>query len=316
MTIRGRLALVVAAVALAGVALGPTGVTLARFTDAAAVDGSVTTDALAPPTGVAATGGAAIVLSWTPTVDTYASGYQVLRSATSGSGHTLVATVTPATAASTTDSPGTGTWYYLMRSVYQSWLSVPSTEVSATVDPPITTALAACTTTAADTSGAGDNNGYQGNPARACVNDSSDATDTNSGTGGTQSCGTGSTPDARKDRHRFWGFAHGVPGTASLIEGITVRADVGMNNTTGTTNICAQLSWDGGTTWTTIKSVALSTAAETTFTFGGAADTWGRTWTATQLSTTNLRVRLIGASTLTSKRFDLDYVAVSVTYRP
>jgi len=315
-TLRGFLALVVAGLALVGAASGPTGATLARFTDAAAVGASIASDTLAPPSGVAATGGAAIGLSWTPTVDTYASGYQLLRSATSGSGHALVATITPATSSSTTDSPGTGTWFYLMRSVYQSWLSIPTTEVSATVSAPITTALAACTTTAADTSGAGDNNGYQSNPARACVNDSSDATDSSSGTGGTQSCGTGSTPDTRKDRHRFWGFAHGVPGTASAIDGITVRADIGMNNNGGSTAVCAQLSWDGGSTWTTMKSLAIGGTAEATYTFGGAADLWGRTWTAAQLSATNLRVRLINASSQTNKRFDLDYVAVSVTYRP
>ena len=42
------------------------------------------------------------------------------------------------------------------------------------------------------------------------------ATDTNSGTGGTASCGTGAAPDTTKDRHRFWGFALGLPGTRHL----------------------------------------------------------------------------------------------------
>lgn len=317
MSRRGRIALaLIAIVTVAGAVAPGATITLARFSDVEVATGSLATDTLAPPTSLAATGGASVALTWTPTIDAYASGYQLLRSATSGSGHTVVATISPRTTTTTTDAPGTGTWFYLLRSTYQSWLSVPTTQVSATVSAPLTTALATCTTTAADTSGAGDNNGYQGNPARACVNDSSFATDTNSGTGGAQVCGTGATPAATKDRHRFWGFAHGVPGTATVIEGISVRVDLGMNNNGGSTAICAQLSWDGGLTWTAIKSLAVTATGETTYTFGGAADTWGRTWTAAQLSTANLRVRLIDASSQANKRFDLDYVAVSVTYRP
>jgi hypothetical protein len=296
--------------------LAPGASTRARFTAATAATGSVAADTLAPPTAVMASGGASVALTWTATVDAYASGYQLLRSATSGSGHALVATISPATTTTAGDTPGTGTWYYLLRSVYQAWLSAPSPEVSAVVGAPLTTAPAACTSQAPDTTSAGDNDGYQGNPARACIADDLDATDANTGTGGTQSCGMGAVPDAQKDRHRFWGFDHGVPPTASVIEGITVRADVGMNNNGGNSAICAQLSWDGGTTWTTIQSLATSGLAEATYTFGGAADTWDRVWTAAELSPTSLRVRLINASSQANKRFDLDHVAVSVTYRP
>ena len=60
----------------------------------------------------------------------------------------------------------------------------------------------------------------------------------------------------------------------------------------------------------------ITTAAETTYTFGGTANLWGRTWTLAQLNTTNFRVRIIDASTLATKVFSLDYVALSVTYPP
>ena len=73
-------------------------------------------------------------------------------------------------------------------------------------------------------------------------------------------------------------------------------------------------SWDGGATWTTIKTLAVSATAETTYNFGAAADTWGRAWTPGQFSTSNLR--LIDASSSSTKRFDLDFVALRVTYRP
>lgn len=289
---------------------------LARFSDADVAGGAVTADTLAPPTGLGAVGGSTVTLTWTPTVDTYATGYDVRRGSASGGPYSSIATVTPGTASTTTDAPASGTWSYVLRSLYQSWASADSGEASATVSTSTSTAYAACVSQAADTTGAGDNNGYQGTPARACVNDSSFATDTNSGTGGTQSCGTGAVPDARKDRHRLWGYALGLPATVTSIDGIRVRADVRLSDVTGTTNLCAQLSGNAGTTWTTMQAVAVASTTETTIVFGGTADTWGRGWTLADLSTANFRVRLIDASTQTNKRFDLDHVAVSVTYTP
>jgi hypothetical protein len=313
---RSFLALALVAGLVALVSIGPTPTSLARFTDAAVSSGAIGSDTLAPPTGLSATGGTSVALAWTPTTDTYATGYDVRRATAIGGPYASVGSVTPGSASTTTDSPGSGTWYYVLRSVYQGWASVDSVPASATVAIPVSTPFAACTTTAADTSGAGDNNGYQTNPARACVDDALDARDGSSGTGGTESCGSGATPASTKDRHRFWGFATGVPGAVSAIDGIRVRADLGTNNANGITNVCAQLSWDAGATWTTMQTVALPVAAEATYVFGGTGDTWGRTWTVAQLSTSNFRVRLIDASTQTNKRFDLDYVAVSVTYTP
>jgi len=301
---------------LAALAIPSVHPSLARFSDADTSGGAVAADTLGPPTGLAAVGGASVTLIWTPTVDTYATGYDVRRGSVDGGPYSSVATVTPGAAATTTDAPGTGTWHYVLRSLYQSWASADSGQATATVGTPTSTAYAACVSQAADTTGAGDNNGYQGNPARACVNDASFATDTRSGTGGTQSCGAGAAPDARKDRHRLWGYALGLPGTVTSIDGIRVRADLRLNNVSGTTNVCAQLSWDAGITWTTMQAAAVTATGETTYTFGGTGDTWGRTWSVAQLGTANFRVRLIDASTRTNKRFDLDYLAVSVTYTP
>ena len=105
-------------------------------------------------------------------------------------------------------------------------------------------------------------------------------------------------------------------GTVTSVDGIALRADFGMNNNGGTTLLCAQLSWDGGTNWTAIKSITPTGSAETTYTFGGAADTWGHTWTGSQLSNANFRVRIIDASSQSNKDFRLDYLAVNVTYTP
>ncbi len=307
------------ALVLVLVGTGPGALTsLAAFTDTALASGSLEADTLAPPTGLVATGGATVGLTWTPTVDIYASGYELWRGSTTGGPYVSIATVTPGTAGSTTDAPTDGTWFYVLRSVAGAWRSLDSNEASAmvTTAPPISTAYAGCTDQAADTTGAGDNNGFQTQPARACASDNLDAADPATGTTAGSSCGTGAVPNPAKDRHRFWGFATGLPGSVSVITGIEVRADTGMNNNAGTTVLCAQLSWDGGTSWTDLQSVALSGPQESTYLLGGTTDTWGRSWTLAELTPTSFRVRLVPASSRTDKRIDLDYLAVSVSYQP
>jgi hypothetical protein len=309
-----RLSILTTAVLLLAVGI-PATTTLARFTDGATATGSFVADTLAPPTGLGATGGATVSLTWTPSADAYATGYGIYRSATSGSGYVLVSSVTPGSATTATDSPGAGTWFYVVRTTFQSWTSVNSNQASATVVATSTT-FKPCVTTAADTVGAGDNNGYESNPTRACTSDNSYAQDANTGTSTTATCGAAAVPSTTKDRHQFYAYAFGLPGTVAHIDGIRVQADVALDAVTGTNNLCAQLSWDGGTTWTTIKSQAMTVAAETSYVFGATNDTWGHTWLLSELGTTKFRVRLIDASTIAGRDYTLDYVAVSVTYAP
>ena len=163
---------------------------------------------------------------------------------------------------------------------------------------------------AADTGGNG--NGYETTAGNACASDGAVAVDAGTGSAGHST----SCTNAANDRHRFWGYAIGLPGTVTSVDGITVRADVGMNNNGGTSVFCVQLSWDGGTTWTLAKTVTLSGAAVATYTMGAANDTWGHTWTATQTSTTNFRVRVIDATGNPNKDYRLDFLAVTVQYTP
>ena len=152
------------------------------------------------------------------------------------------------------------------------------------------------------TSSAGDNNGFEVNPANAQADGGGVAQDVNSGTNNSSSC-----TNNGKDKHRFYNYNISLPGGAT-VKGIEVRLDafvdaVGSN----APKMCVQLSWDGGTTWTTAKQTATLTTAEATYVLGGAADTWGRTWTAANLSNTNFRVRVIdvasggGANRATSR---------------
>jgi hypothetical protein len=104
-------------------------VSLAVFTSSASNASNVlATDKLAPPTGLTATGGTSIDLSWTATLTTYATGYHILRGTATGGPYTEIAQVTPRTTVSFTDNPVAGTYYYVVRAYLQNWESVDSNE--------------------------------------------------------------------------------------------------------------------------------------------------------------------------------------------
>ncbi|MEK7324354.1 MAG: hypothetical protein AAB217_03745, partial [Chloroflexota bacterium] len=171
------------------------------------------------------------------------------------------------------------------------------------------TGLLSPITNAAQTSSAGDNNGYQTSPANAHADDGLFAVDTNSGSNTNTSC-----TNNGKDKHRFYDYNISIPGGSTIV-GIEVRLDARVDSTSGAPKICVQLSWNGGTSWTTAKQTSTLTTTEATHILGSAADTWGRTWTTTELSNTNFRVRVIDVSSSTARDFSLDWVAVRVTYR-
>jgi hypothetical protein len=314
MTVLRRRRLGIAVVALlVAASLGAAPISLARLTDAASSTKAVGSDTLDPPSTLGATGGTLASLTWTATPDTYAAGYDLQRATTSGGPYAVVGTITPRTTVATTDSPSaSGTYFYVLRSTLQSWQSVISNQASAVIAlAPTATGFKACTSTsnAADTGG--DGNGYESTPANGCTTNASVATDTSTGTNITVSC-----TDAGKDRHRFWDFTLGVPTTVVSVGGIQVRVDLGLNAVLGTNQICAQLSWDAGTTWTAAKSIAVTATTITTYTLGATNDTWGRTWLGSQFSNANFRVRLIDVSSVTTRNFRLDGLTVQVTYTP
>ena len=77
--------------------------------------------------------------------------------------------------------------------------------------------------------------------------------------------------------------------------------------------MCVQLSWDGGTSWTTAKATGTLGTNQGTFVLGSATDTWGRTWSAADLANANFRVRVTDVSSSISQDFFLDWVAVRPT---
>jgi hypothetical protein len=218
-------------------------------------------------------------------------------------------------AANVTSYPNTGltaatSYIYRMRAYNAVGDSAYSNSASATTPSgPTSTGYKSPTANAAQTSSAGDNNGYQTTPANANADDGAFAVDTNSGSGGSTSC-----TNNNKDKHHYYSYGFAVPAGAT-INGIQVRLDAKADSSTGAPKICVQLSGDGGTTWTAAKSTSTLTAAEATYTLGSPADTWGRAWSSANFSDTNLRVRVINVASNTSRDFSLDWLAVQVTYQ-
>jgi hypothetical protein len=154
----------------------------------------------------------------------------------------------------------------------------------------------------------GDGNGYETNPGNAYVLDGLFAVDSNSGTSTNAICS-----NKGKDRHRFYNYGFAIPG-GSTIKGIEVRLDANADSTDSSPAICVQLSWDGGTSWSTSQVAGPLGASLQTFILGSPADSWGYTWRLSDLSNANFRVRVSDVATDTSRKFSLDWVAVRVSY--
>ncbi len=148
----------------------------------------------------------------------------------------------------------------------------------------------------ADTGGDGD--GFELNPTNAFADDAAFASNIN---------GNG-------DRHRFYNYGVSIP-AGCAIAGIEVRLDWWLDTTGGVNSMSAELSWDGGTSWTTAKTDAIETASQHTVILGGSADTWARTWAISDFSDANFRVRLISTGA-NARDFFLDWVPVTVYYVP
>jgi hypothetical protein len=159
------------------------------------------------------------------------------------------------------------------------------------------------------TSNAGDNNGFETTPSNAFASDGLFALDANSGTNTSTGC-----TNAGKDKHVYLNYNVSLPAGVA-IRGIEVRLDAKVSAATNTPQMCVQLSWNGGSSWTAAQSTATLTTTAATYVLGGAADTWGRSWTLAQFANSAFRVRIINVASSTALTFSLDGVGVRVTYQ-
>ena len=235
---------------------------------------------------------------------------QYIKSCTNSGSTIPTSTVLPPTSTPTSTalpSTNTETSTALPPVTTQTSISPTATDPNLPV-PSTSTGFLSPFANAAQTSNAGDNNGYQADPANAYADDSFVATDTNSGTKTKTSC-----INNGKDKHRYYDYNLNIPESA-FVKGIQVRLDARSDATNGSPKICVQISWDGGATWTTARSTTGLGTTETTYILGGVSDTWGRAWIPSDFSNANFRVRVINVASNMRRDFFLDYIAVNVTY--
>jgi hypothetical protein len=104
---------------------------VASFT--AATDNTANTvvaDTLDAPTAVLATDGVSISVDWNATVDSYATGYRVLRSTMSGGPFSQIAEIADTNVVTYLDSPPEGSYFYTLRTFHMSWEGNNSSETS------------------------------------------------------------------------------------------------------------------------------------------------------------------------------------------
>jgi hypothetical protein len=164
---------------------------------------------------------------------------------------------------------------------------------------------------AAVTTNAGDNNGYEGSPSNVFADDSQFASDLNSGTNKDQTCGS-----TGKDKHVFSNFNLPSLPAGSTILGIQVRLDARADNPGNSPKICVEISFDNGTNWVAAKQTPNLNSTEATYSLGGSADTWGRSWAVGDFTNANFRIRVTDVAGNPARNFFLDYLAVNVTYQP
>ena len=254
-----------------------------------AATGSFAADTLAPPTGLAATGGAAVGLTWTPTVDTVRDGLQRLaciderRSLHLGRlGHAAHAprrrpTLRRSARGSTSCArpPARGRASTATRRRRRSPARARLDDLRRVhVDQ------------AADTTGRRRQQRLRDDPARtACTDGGGIAQDANSGNGGGASCGTGRR---RRTRPRT------ATGSGASRPGCPRRSTVDHRHPRPRRPRPEQQRRDDQPVRPAVvgrrddlddalKSIAVNGTGETTYVFGGTTDTWGRTWTLAEL---------------------------------
>lgn len=116
----------------------------ALWSDSDTASANYSTGSLASPTAPTTAAGACVLLvgdqiivSWTATASTWADGYEVARSTTSGGPYSVVGTVAGQAITSFTDGPlaFSTTYHYVVRATKHSWRSADTAQVSRTTKP-------------------------------------------------------------------------------------------------------------------------------------------------------------------------------------
>jgi hypothetical protein len=89
--------------------------------------------------------------------------------------------------------------------------------------------------------------------------------------------------------HGYGSFGYSVPSN-NQVTGIAVKIEASGSTAAGTISVF--LSWDGGSTFTDSKTTSVVGLTDAVFELGGQGDTWGRSWTPTEMNDGNLVVAI------------------------
>jgi hypothetical protein len=106
----------------------------------------------------------------------------------------------------------------------------------------------------------------------------------------------------------YFNFGFSVP-SSDVVNGFTIKILGSASGAGGT--VGAELSWNGGTSTTTSGVVTSAfTTTDTVYTLGSASNTFGRTWTPSELSNANFHLRI--KATPSSNTLKIDAIQVNV----
>ena len=95
------------------------------------------------------------------------------------------------------------------------------------------------------------------------------------------------------------------------IDGIELVVEFRANS--GSVGADVELSWNGGAGYTSSgKGFTTTSQSDVTQTLGSSSDTWGRTWSDSELNNTNFRVR--ANKTGTGNPVEVDHIQVKIFY--
>jgi len=112
------------------------------------------------------------------------------------------------------------------------------------------------------------------------------------------------------------GFDFSAIPAGYIIDGIVVHIQASESHTAANGYLITYLSWDNGTSYTEGKLTPPSgelPTSDTDYNVGGASDTWGHSWTVSEVTST-FKVKTWGYCASTSRLTQVDYVAVTVYY--
>jgi RHS repeat-associated protein len=154
-------------------------------------------------------------------------------------------------------------------------------------------------------SGFGDGDGFEINPAYALADDGLFAEDHNSGTSNSNVCDVFAF--SGHDGETFKNFGFTVPAGA-VIRGIEVRLDAKVDSTIDNSRMCVFVYNN-----LTPRGTTFLQTSETTYILGSPNDAWGIT-SADSLTSSNFYIDVYDLASSRRRTFSLDYVAVKVYY--